>query len=361
MIRTCPRCGDFYAGDALAFCTADGTPLVDVATPGEGWSEGARVVEEKTKALRKRERRLRWRRWMWSAVTTLLVTLVVCVLAVNVYIYLGPKQKDVALVPSSTPTPTPTPTPSPTPSPTPTPTPTPVYIISGRVTVGDAFLSGVNVMLDGAKSSSTKTDSHGRYSFGGLPEGGSYTVTPDGAPTTFTPRSHSVKNLARDVSADFAGTAPPECVFADEVREEQNIKEEFADSWLKLIRGEREKVIAEHTPPRDSNDNRRAPLSDNRLALPPDNRRTPPSENGRVRPSPDRRAPVLRNNATLVEPLQYEIRFPGTCRASVTVTYEWRVRHNVNGRWEDVPVAGRRRIECKKDEVTWRCGDNLSR
>lgn len=359
MIRTCPRCGDFYAGDALAFCTADGTPLVDVATPGEGWSEGARVVEEKTKALRKRERRLRWRRWMWSAVTTLLVTLVVCVLAVNVYIYLGPKQKEVALVPSSTPTLTPTVTPSPTP--TPSQTPTPVYIISGRVTVGDTFLSGINVMLDGAKSSLTKTDSRGRYSFGGLPEGGSYTVTPDGARTTFTPRSHSVKNLARDVSADFAGTALPECVFADEVKEDQNIRKDFADSWLKLVRGEREKVIAEHTPPRDSNDNRLAPPSDNRLALPPDNRRTPPSENGRIRPSPDRRVPVLRNNATLVEPLQYEIRFPRMCRASVTVTYEWRVRHNVNGRWEVAPVRGRRRFECKKVGETWRCVNNLSR
>jgi hypothetical protein len=343
MIRTCPRCGDFYAGDALAFCTADGTPLVDVATPGEGWSEGARVVEEKTKALRKRERRLRWRRLMWSAVTTLLVTMVVCVLAVNVYIYLGPKQKEVAFVPSSTPTPTPTATPSPTL--TPSPTPTPVYVISGRVTVGDTFLPGVNVTLDGTKSSSTKTDSRGRYSFGGLPEGGSYTVTPDGARTTFTPRSHSAKNLARDVSADFAGTAPPECIFADEVKEDQNIREVFADSWHKLIKGEREKVIAEHTPSRDSNDNRRAP----------------PSENGRARPSPDRRAPVLRNNATLVEPLQYEIRFPGMCRASVTVKYEWRVRHTVNGRWEEVPVRGRRRFECKKAGETWRCVDNFSR
>ena len=359
MIRTCPRCGDFYADDTLAFCTADGTPLVDVARPGEGWSEGARVVEEKAKTLRKRERRQRWRRFMWSVVTTLVVTMVVCVLAANVYIYLGPQPKEVALAPSSTPTPTPTATPSP--SPTPTPTPTPVYTISGRVTVGDTLLSRINVTLDGSKSSSTKTDSQGRYSFGGLPEGGSYTVTPDDARTTFTPRSHSVKNLVRDVSADFAGTAPPECIFADEVNEDRNIREGFADDWLKLIKGEREKVIAEHTPPRDSNDNRGAPPSENRLALPPENRRAPSSENGRAPPAPERRAPVLRNNATLVEPLRYEIRFPRMCRASVTVMYEWRVRHNVNGRWEVVPVPGRRLFECKKAGETWSCGENLSR
>ena len=90
MIRTCPKCGDYYADASLAFCLADGTPLVDVEPLGENWSEGARVIEEKGNALRKQKRRLKWRRFMLSAMTTLIVVMVVCVVVVNSLIYLQP-------------------------------------------------------------------------------------------------------------------------------------------------------------------------------------------------------------------------------------------------------------------------------
>lgn len=151
MMRICPKCGDYYADALLAFCLIDGTPLVDVDPLGERWSEGARVIEEKKNALRKQKRKLKWRRVLLSAMTMLIATLVVCVVAVNSFIYLKPKPEEVVLdkplppatataeptnsatpgapaEPVSTPEPRPTVTPKPTPraaTPTPTPTPTP--------------------------------------------------------------------------------------------------------------------------------------------------------------------------------------------------------------------------------------------
>jgi hypothetical protein len=94
MIRTCSKCGDYYADGALAFCLVDGTPLIDVDPGTEIWSEGARVVEEKASALRKLSRKLKWRRVFMSAMTTVIVTLVVCVVTVNSFIYLRPKQEE---------------------------------------------------------------------------------------------------------------------------------------------------------------------------------------------------------------------------------------------------------------------------
>ena len=52
MIRTCPRCGAFYANQALAFCARDGAPLVTV-DPGTGkWDEAKRYFE-KAEVVRK--------------------------------------------------------------------------------------------------------------------------------------------------------------------------------------------------------------------------------------------------------------------------------------------------------------------
>lgn len=115
MIRTCPKCGDYYADASLAFCLADGTPLIDVDPLSESWREGSRVVEEKAKGLRRRQRWLKWRRFALSAMTMLVVACVVCVVVIEV----------VTLPASPTPTPTPTSTRTPTPTRTPTRTPTP--------------------------------------------------------------------------------------------------------------------------------------------------------------------------------------------------------------------------------------------
>jgi len=144
MIRTCTRCGDFYADGPLAFCPADGTPLADVDPRGETWAEAARVVEEKERVTRARTRRLRLRRVLTKTTSVLITTLVVLVVAVNTYVYLSPKPDAPVVAAALAPTPTPrrsetpawTPTPdapsslpfvpavTPTPTPSPTPTPT---------------------------------------------------------------------------------------------------------------------------------------------------------------------------------------------------------------------------------------------
>jgi uncharacterized repeat protein (TIGR01451 family) len=64
----------------------------------EKWSEGARVIEEKEKALKKQQRRLKWRRVVLTTMTMLITTMVVCVVAINGLIYLKPKPDEVASV-----------------------------------------------------------------------------------------------------------------------------------------------------------------------------------------------------------------------------------------------------------------------
>lgn len=130
MMRFCPKCGDYYADASLAFCLGDGTPLVNVNPLSESWSEeGTRVIEAKENALRKQKRKLKWRRVVLTAMTMLIATMIVCVVAVNSFIYLKPQPEEnvlnVSLTPTPTPSPAPTPTPPPTPTPTLTPTPTP--------------------------------------------------------------------------------------------------------------------------------------------------------------------------------------------------------------------------------------------
>lgn len=123
MIRTCPKCGDYYADESLAFCLADGTPLAEVDPLGERWGEGARVVEEKGRRLRRVERRRRLRRVLTTVTTVLIMTLVVCVVVVNSYIYLRPSPDAGELVRALTP-PEPTPVQLPTSTETLTPTTT---------------------------------------------------------------------------------------------------------------------------------------------------------------------------------------------------------------------------------------------
>ena len=121
MIRTCPRCGDFYADDSLLFCLADGTPLADVDPRGDAWAEGARVVEEKERVTREQSRKVMRRRVLMMTMTLLIMTVVICVVAVHTYVTLAPEPDAPVVVAALTPTPTPTPKPSETPRPTPTP------------------------------------------------------------------------------------------------------------------------------------------------------------------------------------------------------------------------------------------------
>lgn len=56
-------------------------------------------------------------------------------------------------------------------------------------------LTGVTMTLSGSQSETTVTDEFGRYSFGNLPAGASYTITPSSDGRTFTPPSRSYKLL----------------------------------------------------------------------------------------------------------------------------------------------------------------------
>jgi len=186
-MRICPKCSAYYADDSSTFCLIDGMPLMNVDPSSDNWSEGSRVIEEKENALRKQQRKLKWRRVLMS--TMLIATIVVCAASINRWTYVekvGPER-----------------TPSPTPSPTPTPSPSPVvYKITGQVTEAGKPLPLVKIMLDGGRIPSTTTDAQGKYTFVGLPAGMSYIVTPD--PTIkFTEPSRTI-NLTRDGTADFA-------------------------------------------------------------------------------------------------------------------------------------------------------------
>jgi uncharacterized protein (DUF2141 family) len=80
-MRFCSKCGDFYADRLLAFCPADGMPLIDVDPSSDLCDQATRVIEQKQNALKTQQRRLKWRRAMLGAM--LMATMVVTVLAVT--------------------------------------------------------------------------------------------------------------------------------------------------------------------------------------------------------------------------------------------------------------------------------------
>jgi|GEM_PF-2421134 len=82
-----------------------------------------------------------------------------------------------------------------------------LYKISGRVMSAGQPIDGVQIMLTGAKTASTRTNASGNYTFNELEVGGSYTITP-GVKMNFTPASRSFNNLRQNESADFS--VPPE-------------------------------------------------------------------------------------------------------------------------------------------------------
>src|ERR1051325_11040173 len=77
MMRACPKCGAYYADDSLAFCLSDGTPLVNVNPDSERWNEGSRVIKQKEEGLRKQKRKLKWQWIIASAITALILALVI--------------------------------------------------------------------------------------------------------------------------------------------------------------------------------------------------------------------------------------------------------------------------------------------
>src|ERR1051325_2637550 len=84
--------------------------------------------------------------------------------------------------------------------------PQPTYSIRGQIKspIGQLHIT-VEVRPAAGKKRATVTGADGNFSFSGLPPG-DYVVTPIDDRMNFEPGSHSIKNLARDVRADFLGT-----------------------------------------------------------------------------------------------------------------------------------------------------------
>jgi hypothetical protein len=81
---------------------------------------------------------------------------------------------------------------------------------SGRVVDNTGTpVAGVVVALSGAVSASTTTGTDGIYVLGGIPRGGTVSVTPSLANHTFSPAGRSFANVTNDVVADFVATALP--------------------------------------------------------------------------------------------------------------------------------------------------------
>ncbi|HYP52714.1 MAG TPA: hypothetical protein VEQ42_04200 [Pyrinomonadaceae bacterium] len=297
-MRTCPKCGDFYAGGASAFCPADGTPLADLDPRGETWSEAVRVVGEKQRVLRRRERRLKWRRVAASVVTTLVVTLVVCVAAVSSYIYLRPTPKEIvtnaAPTPdaseTSTPTPTATPTPTPTATPTPTPTPTPTCSEDDKRRESKSIVSRYEakwrLMIEAERAR----------------------ILDEHLPADFRNANVRLPN----VNAGSRNAAP---VLRNDSANLRNDNRVFRNDNA-----------------RSRNENRDL-RNDNAAGLP----QRPEARLGR---------------------LGYTHAFSETCAAdSVAVSYVWEIVLNVNGTPKVLKrVAGGRRFDCVKRGDAWRCG-----
>ena len=109
MVRICLTCGDYFAGDAPPFCPADGTPLAELDPRADGWDEGARVVEEKTRSSLRRTRRLKLRRVLTTMMTMVVTTMIVLVIVANAVIYLRPEPEAPAVASTVKPSPTPAP------------------------------------------------------------------------------------------------------------------------------------------------------------------------------------------------------------------------------------------------------------
>ena len=203
-----------------------------------------------------------------------------------------------------------------------------VYIISGQVTYAGQPLSGVKIMLEGSKLTSTMTDANGNYTFSELRAGGSYTVTPR-AKVNLTPLSRSFTNLTQDQSANFSGVRkddsppgpakddsppPPKCSDDDKSFEGKTIGERLSATWRKKIEGERARIIAENVRDGEAGE---ASLS----------------------------------------PIEYQSAFPRGCKVAViTLTYTWLIKTSspvIPARTLRVPK--RKLFACSKVFGSWVC------
>jgi hypothetical protein len=205
MIRTCPKCGDYYADASLAFCLADGTPLANVEPMSESWRAGARIIEEKENVLRKQRRKLKWRRVVLTAMTMAMAMMVVFVVAANALIYLRPETDEDG---------------------------------------GDKPLTATTAPGD---SSPPSTPARTLPTQKPRP-----TVTPK---PNASPTPKETATPPRDVKPPATPTPTPTppilqsvCSEADKSRERQGIIERYGAAWRRIIEDERRRIIMERMP-----------------------------------------------------------------------------------------------------------------
>ncbi|MBD0369807.1 MAG: hypothetical protein ICV60_03065 [Pyrinomonadaceae bacterium] len=326
MIRTCPKCLDYYADEALMFCLTDGAPLVAVDPQSDAWREGVRVIEEKENRLSRQERKRKWRRGLMRAATMLLTAMVLFVIVMNGVVYLNPKPEEegaqdeplaknatdepnapspksipgkeapakwstVTPQPTATPiateviAPTPRPTPFQTPAQTPTPFPTqtPWSDATPRPTA-----TPITITIVTATPTPTPV----------------WTQTPVlSSPPPPTPTPTVTQRPAETTCSD-----------ADRARERETIISSYGGRWRRNIEGERQKIIAENAP--DGAANAEAVLGE----------------------------------------IEYATTFIMSCRsAAVILRYVWQVRTNFNGKITSRPIAKSKRVVCTKVAGVWLC------
>jgi hypothetical protein len=291
MIRTCSKCGAYYADAQLAFCLADGTPLVDVDPGSEKWNEGSRSILEKANTLRRQRRRRWWQRIAWGAMTMVLMALVV--------------SKSFTVE---------------------TTKPSPVfYKISGRVISASRPLGGVKVTLEGLNPTSTTTDANGYYTFSELRAGGEYTITPR-AQTSFNPSNKSFNDLRRDESADFVAIVkvtdvkvteekhpPAGCSASERKRLGASLIARFAPQWRRNIEQERSRITA----------------------------RTFGVD--------------VQNAVATLGPIKFQPAFTMCSAGVITARYAWQVKADLPQGLKTVTVPGMKTFACGKVRGVWIC------
>jgi CSLREA domain-containing protein len=83
----------------------------------------------------------------------------------------------------------------------------PRFGASGTITLNGTPLPNVRVDLTGDRTGSLLSANDGTYALADLPQGGSYTLTPQLAGYLFTPAAATLANLAANATADFAARA----------------------------------------------------------------------------------------------------------------------------------------------------------
>jgi len=95
-MRICPKCGAFDGDGLSQFCLSDGSGLLEVDPSSQQWSEGERFVRHQNDGLKRTLRRVKRWRVLRSLMTMMVVTVVVCVAAINGVVYLAPPTEPVS-------------------------------------------------------------------------------------------------------------------------------------------------------------------------------------------------------------------------------------------------------------------------